>query len=262
VTARMETVHPASLGMVVATAATLEAELRTEALLHGAGGGQAAWRAKPAPESTLDRDAEIAFDVLGRDRAKLRLDGRAITLSQRHSEILVLLSAHASGLTGEQLALALYGDEGKPVTARAEMSRLKRLLGSRLQAEPYRLEAVVESDLATMQGLLRDGQVARAAERYRGPLMPRSEAPGVAELRDELDGWTRRSVMASDDLEVLWRWLSSPSGEGDMHGWKRFLSGVSPEDGRRGLAAARLERLRGLYRVGGDTAFSPAAVSS
>jgi hypothetical protein len=75
-------------------------------------------------------------------------------------------------------------------------------------------------------------------------MLPRSDAPGVIELRTELEGWMRRSVMTADDVDPLWRWLQTPSGEDDVAAWRRFLAAVPYEDGRRGQAAARLERLR------------------
>jgi hypothetical protein len=278
-TAPMETVHPYSLALVMATGLTLETHLRAE---QAAGNGVADARRRPADMEVLSPDGgEMVFDAsprpkrrsgsrpptqltleaLGRDRADVRVGGRELALSQRHSEILVLLAAHPAGMTGEQLAIALYGDEGKPVTARAEISRLRRLLGPAIQTEPYRLQAEIRCDTATVQELLRDGEVAEAVGRYRGPVLPRSEAPGVADLRDELDGWTRRAVMASDDLEALWTWLTTPSGENDIQAWKRFLSSVPPEDGRRGLAAARLERLRSLFAIPSDTARAPSGAA-
>jgi hypothetical protein len=273
-TAPMETVHPYSLALVIATGLTLETHLRAAYVARDGvvsqhqraeidalspDGGEMVLDASPRSTRRNGSRApsQLTLEALGRDRADVRVEGRELALSQRHSEILVLLAAHPAGMNGEQLAIALYGDEGKPVTARAEISRLRRLLGPSIQTEPYRLEAEIRCDTATVQELLRDGEVAEAVSRYRGPVLPRSEAPGVADLRDELDGWTRRAVMASDDLEALWTWLTTPSGEDDMQAWKRFLSSVPPEDGRRGLAAARLERLRSLFAVPGDTARAP-----
>lgn len=232
-TGPMETVHPHSLALVMATGLTLETHLRSA---HDERDGALA---KPSPEGPLDgrpRPGEsrtrpvLMLDALGRDRADVRVQGRR---------------------------LALYGDEGKPVTARAEVSRLRRILGPAIQTEPYRLEATLRSDIETVRQLLSDGEVGKAAALYRGPALPRSEAPGVVDLRNELDGWTRRAVMAGDDVEALWTWLNTPSGKDDMQAWKRFLSSVPHEDGRRGLAAARLERLRSLFGVSGETAAAP-----
>ncbi|HEX5925179.1 MAG TPA: hypothetical protein VFY45_15210, partial [Baekduia sp.] len=157
----------------------------------------------------------------------------ALTLSRRQSEVLVLLGASTSGLSGEQLAIALYGDEGNPLSARAEVSRLRRAVGKSILAEPYRLQAGVDCDIGQLRLLLCDGRTAAALDAYRGPLLPRSDAPGVVALRSEIDDWVRRAVLTSDDLEVLWRWLSTPSGEGDVQAWRRFLANVSADDGRR-----------------------------
>lgn len=199
----------------------------------------------------LAASARLQIEVLGRDRAVVGLEGhRALTLSRRQSEVLVLLGASTSGLSGEQLAIALYGDEGNPLSARAEVSRLRRAVGKSILAEPYRLQAGVDCDIGQLRLLLCDGRTAAALDAYRGPLLPRSDAPGVVALRNEIDDWVRRAVLTSDDLEVLWRWLSTPSGEGDVQAWRRFLANVSADDGRRCLAATRLQRLRdgaGVY---------------
>ncbi|HEV2922665.1 MAG TPA: GAF domain-containing protein [Solirubrobacteraceae bacterium] len=193
--------------------------------------------------------AGLRLAIIGRDRVLARVDRRELTLSHRHSELAALLAAHPAGMTGEALAIALYGDFGKPVTARAEVSRLKRLLGRYLQSEPYRFNGQVESDLAAVQELLEEGRTLDAASRYAGPVLPRSDAPGIVALRQELEGWIRRSVMAADDVEALWVWLQTPSGEDDATAWRRFLTGIPYDDGRRGLAATRLQQLRDALTV-------------
>jgi hypothetical protein len=216
----------------VATPQSAGGVVLPSAQLSGGGGG---------PTATL------TLDVLGRDRASVTIDGRELALSLRHSEILVLLAARPGGLTAEQLAIALYGDEGKPVTARAELSRLRRVLPESIVTEPYRLDATLVRDFEMVRQLLRAGRTADAVSRYPGSVLPRSEAPGVVELRQELEGWIRRAVMGEEDVEALWAWLSTPSGADDLPAWKRFLANIPHGDGRRGLAAARLERLRLLF---------------
>ena len=228
-TAPMETVHPHTLGLVAATAALVELSL------------QPAPRAARRPARRAAPRLELA--VLGRDRADVRLDGEPVHVSLRHSELLVLLAEQPAGLTAEQLALRLHGDDGKPVTARAEISRLRRILPGCVEADPYRLAADVESDAGALRARLRDGRVAEALAGY-GTVLPRSEAPGVAELRDELEGWARRAALAGDDAEILWSWLQTPAGAEDLQAWKRFLAELPATDGRRGLAAQRLARLR------------------
>jgi hypothetical protein len=193
----------------------------------------------------------LRFEAFGRDRVELQLGGRRLLLSQRHSEILVLLTEHPEGLTAEQLAVALYGDLAKPVTARAEISRLRKVLGSpsAVGGEPYRLLEPFESDVAAVRRLLLSGRVRGAAALHRDLLLPSSEAPGVVELRDELVAWTRNAVMTSDDVDALWTWATTPPGAGDLPLWVRFLSNVPYGDGRRAFAAARVAGLRRLYAV-------------
>jgi hypothetical protein len=237
-TAPMETVHPHTLALVAATAALIELSLLP------------ATPARPAVRPAAREDApRLDLASLGVDRAAARLDGEPVHLSLRHSELLVLLAAEPAGMTAEQLALKLYGETGKPVSARAEISRLRRLLPGCIDTDPYTLAAEPRTDFAEVRRQLRDGRVDAALAGYRGQLLPRSEAPGIAELRDELEGWTRRAVLASDDVETRWSWLETTSGREDLQVWKLFLAGLPPEDGRRGLAAARLARLRPLHAV-------------
>lgn len=94
---------------------------------------------------------------------------------------------------------------------------------------------------------LEEGRAEQAVRHYPGPMLPRTDAPGVVELRTELEGWMLRSVMTTDDVEPLWSWLHTPSGEDGAAAWRRFLAAVPYEDGRRGQAATRLERLREAF---------------
>jgi hypothetical protein len=187
--------------------------------------------------------------TLGHDRGRLSVGGREVRFSQRHTEILVLLASRPSGMTAEELALALYGESGKPQTVRIELFRLRKLLGSGIETEPYRLTLSVDADFLNVQELLRAGRPRDAAQRYCAPLLPRSEAPGVVEVREQLDAWVRHAVMTSDDREALWAWLQSSSGNDDLPVWKRFLSDLSFEDPRTALAATRVAQLREAFAV-------------
>ncbi len=60
------------------------------------------------------------------------------TLSPRHAELLLTLARHPEGRTAGQLAGDLFGDPGRTVTVRAEVSRLRRTLGPLLSSQPYR----------------------------------------------------------------------------------------------------------------------------
>jgi len=73
-----------------------------------------------------------------------------------------VLALAGRGLTAEELALEVYGEAGKPVTLRAEMSRLRRDLGAALRARPYGFAAPVTSDLQEAEQLLADGRLTEA----------------------------------------------------------------------------------------------------
>jgi hypothetical protein len=60
---------------------------------------------------------------------------------------MVLLTRNPAGLSAEDLGRLLYGADFNPVTVRAEISRLRRLLGAILLGDPYRLDADVSADL-------------------------------------------------------------------------------------------------------------------
>lgn len=198
-----------------------------------------------AEKARLPRPAPmLILAALGHDRGLAWLGKREVRLSQRHTELLVLLAGHRPGMSAEDLALALYGESGKPQTVRIEMFRLRKLLGPVIETHPYRLTLPVEADFLTIQQLLRAGRPRDAAQRYRAPLLPHSEAPGIVDARDMLDAWMRRAVMAAEDTETLWAWLQSSSGEDDQPAWKRFLADLDYRDPRRTLAASRLAQLR------------------
>ncbi|MFJ9244067.1 GAF domain-containing protein [Streptomyces sp. NPDC101776] len=202
--------HPHSLGFVQAVARAAESQL---ALL--------------APEQTSVDGPELM--ALGRDEAQLCVDGRKVRLSRRHSEILVLLARHPEGLTGDELLCALYEDESvPPVTLRAELARLRRLLGPGLLASrPYRLTLPVESDVAIVERRLEGGAVTGAASAYTGPLLPGSQAPAVVRLRTRLADGLRTALIARRDPDLLADWAHAPWGEDDLDVW-RALAAIRP----------------------------------
>jgi hypothetical protein len=124
--------------------------------------------------------------VLGRDRATVLVDGRPLALRSRHSEIIALLSLSPGGMTVRDLALALYGTSGHNATVRAEMARLRPLVGTNLCSRPYRLNCGVQVDVAIVARQIALGNLAAARRRYTGPLLPGSRAPGVVAARDRL----------------------------------------------------------------------------
>ncbi|SBT52202.1 GAF domain-containing protein [Micromonospora auratinigra] len=220
--------NPQSLALVRATARAAEAFLA---------------QATPAAPDA------VHVTALGRDEAELRLGTRRIRLGRRHSELLVLLLDHPEGRTGEQLGLDLYGDDRlHPVTLRAELSRLRRALGEELlDSRPYRLRMGVRADFRTVVELLERGDVAGALRAYPGPLLPGSDAPGVARLRRRVDGQLRAAVLAGADADQLAAWTATAAGADDLAGWQALARALPPGAPRRPLAVARARQLAGEY---------------
>jgi hypothetical protein len=191
----------------------------------------------------------LKLTLLRRGGPLVELDGRPLQLSRIRTEILALLAARPEGMTSEELAADLYGDDGLPSTVRVQIFRLRKLLGPWIDTAPYRLSIDVESDVAAVSRLLQRGAVREAARCYQGPLLPHSEAPGVVRERDALEGWLRQAVMTADDAEALWAWAGSASGRDDLPAWKRLLANLDYADPRRSLAASHVGLLRAAYGV-------------
>lgn len=208
--------HPHSLAFVQAVARAAESQL---ALL--------------APPPDVEA---VRLGALGRDEALLVARGRRLRLSRRHSEILVALARRPEGLSGEELLVELYEDESvTPVTLRAELSRLRRLLGpDLLGSRPYRLAIPVDADFDTVTRRLASGAVAAALDAYTGPLLPGSRAPAVVRLRRRITEQLRAALIARGDPGLLADWAYSPWGEEDLPVW-RALAETVPADQRAAL---------------------------
>lgn len=68
-----------------------------------------------------------------------------LPLSPRHRQLVTLLSENPHGLSAAEVADALFGDPARTVSARAELSRLRRVLGPVLGSRPYRLNCTVST---------------------------------------------------------------------------------------------------------------------
>lgn len=186
----------------------------------------------------------LRLKLLGAGQPIAVVGDREIALTLRRAEVLALLLLHPAGLTAEQLMLQLYGDEGNPTTVRAEMHRLRNLLGGGvLDTKPYRIIADVSGDITDVQNALRTGDLSSALGLYPGALLARSDAPALRAERDELDATLRRAVLDSGDADLLWRFAQTPTGAEDLEIFETLLAVLPPADHRLPAAAARLHRL-------------------
>jgi hypothetical protein len=208
-----------------------------------AGGGHLLWGVTGRERTAPGRPA-LRLDLLGRQGLSARVGwGPTVALGVRQAEILALLALHPDGLTCEQLTLELYGDEGNPISTRAQISRLRRLLGPLLAARPYRLLAHLSADFLQVERLVCDGDVAAALRAYRAPLLVESEVPRLVEARDELEGALRRAALGGGS-DALWAWLQTESGRDDLAALRNFLTTAAPDDPRLASASLRLRALR------------------
>jgi transcriptional regulator of acetoin/glycerol metabolism len=228
-----EVVTPQSLTLVRATVAAVEAELRIE-------------RLSPSPRTSVAASgwSVPSLDVLGLHGATLRHGSTTTRLSLRHSEIVLLLAESEDGMTSAELGVALSDDEQAQVTVRAELSRLRSLLGPlELASRPYRLASTVESDVSLVRADLADGQLRRAVARYRGPVLPASRAPAVERLRDELHMHVRSRLLVSGDADALLSFADTAHGRDDFEVWDRVLSILPSTSPRHAQVAAHVEQL-------------------
>jgi hypothetical protein len=225
---------PQTLALVRATAVAVENHL---ALLQ---------LTRPAvAEST----GAARLTVLGADRPRWQVTDehgqlRTSTLTGRHADILVLLSRHPEGLSADHLALLLDDKDLDVVTIRAEMSRLRRVIGGDyIASRPYRLLEPVASDMGDVFDALRAGDVQAALSRYCGALLPQSVSPAIARLRTELSASLRGAVLGTGNLALLRRWLDLPEGRDDRHGWRMLHDHTPAGSAARAQARGHLAGL-------------------
>ena len=245
-----EVVGPQSVALVRAAARMAEAEM-ARALLSR--------RSPVGPGGQTGRSGlHVAVEALGRSEALVRVGAattagaRPLRLSRRHSELLVLLASAPHGLSGDELAVLLYDEDSggstPRSTLRAELNRLRHLLGPELLASrPYRVQATVSADWLAVEAMVAAGDVVGASRLFRGPLLPRSSAPGVARCRDQVTSVLRASVLSSGDADLMSTWTRSAWGRDDRGMWlaqrTALLAGQGPTSPLAVLAEHQVARL-------------------
>jgi hypothetical protein len=256
---------PGMLTVVRAAALAAEAELRVAmagaslAAANGGNGklGEAGFprfplRSSYPPARSEPRADSARLDVLGRDNGRLWLHGRELVLSPRHTELLLILSQHAEGLTAEELAVRLFEVDCSPVTIRAEMARLRRLLtsasngyGPMIASRPYRMIVPIDTDVADLRRLLERGAHRRALAVYNGPVLPRSEAPDIKELRRVVRRSLRDAILRHANADVLFSYAQSPDGWYDLEVWSACRDRLPSGSPRRTQVESHLRFLDG-----------------
>ena len=235
VTGGDEVVVPQTMAMVRAAARLAEAEL--------------ARLAPPPPPSAAPSGLQVVLELLGRSEALVSVaDGRdrieRFRLSRRHSEIVALLAASPAGLSGDELAAYLYEDDGGSSTLRAELNRLRGLLGDDLLASrPYRLASQVTGDWLAVEAQLASGDLRGAMRSYDGPVLPRSTAPGVVRIREQLEASLRHALLRSGAADLMSAWTRSSWGRDDYDMWVAQRAAVPASSPMRALVEGQIARL-------------------
>jgi transcriptional regulator of acetoin/glycerol metabolism len=237
ITGGPDVVSPSALPLLEATAAAVERELLLQRLQHGG--------RRRRSDRVPVRSPRLA--VLGRDRGALTVGDTTADLSLRHAELLTLLAWHPTGLSAERLAELVHGRTDAAATVRPEMVRLRHTLAGIAPtlaplARPYRLPAAVDLDVRRLLALLDRGAHRAALDAYRGEVLPSSIAPGIEEIRAEVDGRLREALLesASPDLLLSYAERIAPTDPEPLTTALRLLPARSPK--RAGIVA-RLDAL-------------------
>ncbi len=130
------------------------------------------WLLSVQDESSEDAISSISLDLSSRV-PHATLAGPSGTwvhsLTPRHGEILLSLMLHRDGRSASALADDLFGDPTRTVTVRAEMSRLRKVLGTVLSHRPYRIAHDVVAHLVEPldRSTALDGSSAPVVTRWR-----------------------------------------------------------------------------------------------
>ncbi|WP_104180769.1 GAF domain-containing protein [Arthrobacter sp. B0490] len=243
ITGTADAVGTHTLSLVEAAVAAAEAQLSIHRLQ---GRLPRAKRARPARvPAALYRNS---LQILGTDHGVVHAGGASLELSLRHAELLTLLALHPEGLTADQLGTMAYPEDASGTTVRAEMLRLRKVLAEHgkaivPQSRPYRLPGELVVDAVQVLNYLHRGAHRMALAIYRGPVLPRSQAPAITRLRSEVSTLLRDAVLTDGAPETVLDYLALPEAEYDVEAWQlalRVLPGRSP---RRAVVVAHTEWL-------------------
>lgn len=246
ITGASEAVAVHTLSLVEATVAAAEAQLSVQRLRDQLPRSQVSRRSSQTlPAGALYRDS---LQILGQDHGVIHVGGRSLELTVRHAELVTLLALHPEGLTAEELAVMAYPEHVSVTTVRAEMLRLRKVLNKFNpslvpQSRPYRLPAELVMDARQVLNYLQRGAHRMALNIYRGPVLPRSEAPAIVRLRSEVSTLLREAVLNDAGTEALLQYLQLAEADYDVDAWVAALKVLPPRSPRRAVVVAHIERL-------------------
>lgn len=182
----------------------------------------------------------LQIRVLGQQ--EVWLNDERINLSERALETLVLLALNPQGLTPEVLHSLLYDDEETTLVAlRSAVSRLRTLVPISGYPDLYRITVPFTLDVQACEEAIAAGNLRAALELYRGPLLERSDAPGIREARLYLEERLRQSALHSGDADTLLPLAETLKD--DLELWQALHAVLPISDVRLPLVRAQLHRV-------------------
>lgn len=260
---------PATLPLIEAAVAAVEAELRIRRLDDRSQAGRpsaagmlahretaaaqapsGSVRTPPASPPAIVPRAEDGWllSVLGRDSGQLESGSGSAAVSRRHAEILTLLSWHRDGLSATRLSELLYGRHDATVTLRAEIVRLRRILqrvdsGLGIDAQPYRLQHPLELDAHRVLAFLDRGAHRVALAAYTGALLPGSSSPGIRAIGDDVRLRLRDALLTAGSADTLLEYARTDDAAYDTEVWRAALHLLPARSPKRAAVVARIERI-------------------
>lgn len=248
ITGGADAVAAHSLALLKAAVAAAESELRWHGQHLDPPRKSFVVPASPTPRATPK--AEATLHLTAGSGAELRRGEIGIELSTRHAELLALLSWHPRGLSGEALVelLHLNPDAADLGTLRAELVRLRRVLADFDESlvplsRPYRLAKLPLCDAREVLRSIERGDLDSALANYEGPVLPRSLAPGIEEIRVEVFAALRQGILQDGTDAQLIRFLDLPEAENDEEVLSTTLQVLPARSPHRALVVAALERI-------------------
>jgi len=230
---------PRTLAPVRACAAAVEAGLALQVP-----NSERAGAATGRPAAAGPARAEAFLQVMGSQSGLLSCRGQDWQLSRRHTELLWLLASRPAGLSAQALDVALHLDGEHLITVRAEINRLRRVLGAGLlESRPYRLTVPVVTDVDRIRAGLAEGRLTESLTEFGGAPLPGSDAPGIRSMSEEFTSELRQAVLDSGSAVALESWTARPEGHDDVAAWQALESVLPPGSPRRAQARAHLRRL-------------------